>query len=501
MTKITTDFTGTETLAVTKSRLTEILEYYGYDPDAFTTWGDAREALNELLGPTSSGAIAATERASVFRPKVNLVNDPDALFGAMFTDDTAQRFAISPDTVFTDEAGTAAADFGDTVAALRDPAGDIVATQATSAARPTYGRHPASGIRNRLPNSGTGAVAGALDGAGALPSGFFLTNIATSAATISNVTNEGFDIRLNGTPTGSVVLGTVPIASAPSTAVGQTWTASAYIQMVGGDTTNITSAVLQFNGGNSSNAIVENFPSASFLSTISDNLRREASFTWTNADVVRSRTSLLISWTSGAIDITLRIRTIQHEQAASASAPQVVRSSGFDVTEDGQRSVYYLAPDGMDDWMALAAAFTPVGAYTLAAAVDVQSGATERKIFGNSASTTAEFFATGSFIVSQPNTSANRIFAANTAGRIVAVARHESAASAQIWRNGAAPTTTITGNATPMNAAGINALFRRDAVFTAPTRFYGGVLIDRAITEAERQMLQLYLASKGGIAL
>jgi hypothetical protein len=87
MTKITTDFVGTETTAVTKQRLTSILAYWGASTAAYTTWGQARTALNALLTSTTAGTIGATELAGTFLPKINFLNDPDdmvldALFGA-----------------------------------------------------------------------------------------------------------------------------------------------------------------------------------------------------------------------------------------------------------------------------------------------------------------------------------------------------------------------------------------------------------------------------------
>jgi hypothetical protein len=74
MTKITTDFVGTETAAVTKQRLTDILDFWEYDPSAYTTWGDARTDLNGLLADDPFTNIAATELAGTFLPKINYLN-------------------------------------------------------------------------------------------------------------------------------------------------------------------------------------------------------------------------------------------------------------------------------------------------------------------------------------------------------------------------------------------------------------------------------------------
>ena len=87
MTKITTDFVGTESTVVTKSRLTQILAYWGASTAGYTLWGQARSALNVRLLNTTAGVIGEEELAGSFLPKINFLNDPDdmvldALFGA-----------------------------------------------------------------------------------------------------------------------------------------------------------------------------------------------------------------------------------------------------------------------------------------------------------------------------------------------------------------------------------------------------------------------------------
>ena len=109
MTKITTDFVGSETIAVTKQRLTDILAYWGASTAAYTTWGQARTALNALLTSTTAGTIGSTELAGSFLPKINFLNDPDemiadALFGA-----GEQGVWLDPSdltTMYQDAAGT-----------------------------------------------------------------------------------------------------------------------------------------------------------------------------------------------------------------------------------------------------------------------------------------------------------------------------------------------------------------------------------------------------------
>jgi hypothetical protein len=158
MTKITTDFVGTETAAVTKQRISDILDYWGYEPDIYTTWGNARTDLNDLLAGTALGTIGASELAGTFLPKLNLLNSPDELMQALlFSNDEPGVFYDFDDwsTLFQDEAGTqpvTAANQG--VALALDKSGnDNHATQATTAARPLTVIHPDGGVRNLVDRS------------------------------------------------------------------------------------------------------------------------------------------------------------------------------------------------------------------------------------------------------------------------------------------------------------------------------------------------------------
>ena len=117
MTKITTDFVGTESAAITKLRFTEILDFWGYAPNDYATWGDARTDLNALLSGTSIGTIGASELAGVFLPKINALNDPTQLIVDMSFGDTSIGAILlaAPETCFTDISATTQAGPGDEV--------------------------------------------------------------------------------------------------------------------------------------------------------------------------------------------------------------------------------------------------------------------------------------------------------------------------------------------------------------------------------------------------
>jgi len=76
---ITTDFAGNEATATVKTRLAAILDYYNGagSTAAYTTWGDARTAINTLA--PAAYDVADGEIASSFRPKLNWLNDPDQI--------------------------------------------------------------------------------------------------------------------------------------------------------------------------------------------------------------------------------------------------------------------------------------------------------------------------------------------------------------------------------------------------------------------------------------
>lgn len=159
MSKITTDFVGNESLATTKSRLTSILEYWGYTPSLYTNWGGARTDMNSLLGSTAVTIIGATELAGTFLPKINFLNDTDAvIINALFSAleiGFIQDFS-DPDTLYTDAAGAVLLTApGQTIglvadkSRVRSPITSYAGVQASAGLRPTYGRAPKS-RRNRL---------------------------------------------------------------------------------------------------------------------------------------------------------------------------------------------------------------------------------------------------------------------------------------------------------------------------------------------------------------
>jgi hypothetical protein len=412
-----------------------------------------------------------------------------------------QELVPLPSRVFTDAAATTAATFGDTVGGLRDGRGTIVATQATSGARPQYGRHPAGGIRNVLPNNRMdGAVVGVLGSGGAAPTGWTLSFAGGAAGSFEVVAvgADYIDIRIVQTASvGAPIVRFSQTGQFPSVQ-GDVWASSAGLALIDGDLAG--NAIPQLRGTQvddegTSVAVLAFLDSVPITSTLT---RYSGTATANNAGVVGINSDFRVS-SLGPWTATFRISLPQLEQAAEASDVQNTGASGFDITETGQRDVYYLAPDGMDDFMNFASAFSASDGATVANAI---SGPADPVFGGTPAGVNARFIVSssaGGRLSYRVDTTSNQIEAddARFLNRHVALVRISGSSSGGIWVNGDALTSTIAGSLLPTSH---NAIFRFGTNYSK-TRFYGGVLIDRAITEAERQMLQLYLASKGGIAL
>ncbi|MGP9788960.1 hypothetical protein [Roseinatronobacter sp. NSM] len=405
---------------------------------------------------------------------------------------------------FTDLDATQLAQPGQPVAAVTNWADQIVAAQPENARRPTFGRHPASGLRNRLPNNRMdGAALGVLGAGGALPTGWSLVNIATGEVEIVSLAPKSgrpnIRIRLNGTPTGNVQLTFNPLGSAPS-ATGQTWTGSAWVQRVGGSTANITNVSLintHFSGSGFAGAT----NGGSFLSTIESDLRRVASGGIAPESVTNTRGVLQLVHASGPIDITLDISAPQLEQASEPSAVQITGANGFDVTDAGQPNVHSLGFDGVDDRLTLATSFSGHTSYTLAAAHDVAflpAAPNEGIIFGG----TGRFTKTVSSGLRWRNQGTDNQVDFSTqsvSGRQVDMVRVAGAAAPEAWRNGQAATiSTAAGSLSPL--VGLTHFFNAGSSFSKG-RLYAAALIPQPVSEADRIRLQRYLSSLSGVIL
>ena len=438
--------------------------------------------------------MTALHRKGRWRPQLLFTHQSQ---GAVFSADTG---------AFQDVAGTLPVTTpGQSVACLHDQSGlGLHATQSAPNSRPTFGRHPASGLRNRLPNTRMdGAATGVLGAGGALPAAWGISNIPNSAVEVLSIAPKNgrpnTRIRLSGTPTGNMQINFTPPASV-SSATGQTWSGSAWVQMVGGSTANITGASI-INTHFSTTGFLGGTNGGNFLDSLADDLRRAATGVLSGAGITNTRILLQLSLSGGAIDIVLDISAPQLEQASEPSAVQITAANGFDVTEAGQDDVQYLGFDGVDDRLAFATPFGGQTSYMLAAAHDIAflpAAPNEGIIFGG----TGRFTKTVSSGLRWRNQAVDNqadFSTQSVQGRQVDIVQIDGPAAPQAWRSGQTATiSTLAGSLSPLT--GLSHIFNAGSAYSSG-RFYAGALIPRALSGPERMTLQAWLATKAALSI
>jgi hypothetical protein len=178
---------------------------------------------------------------------------------------------------------------------------------------------------NSLRNSqGGGSTVGTHTGGsgagGVLPTNWIWSSGGLSLDVVGTGTEDGLsyiDIRFYGTVTASIAALGYEAQSHIVAANGQTWSASHYVRTVAGNLTNITEVETQIRLNNVSTAVdTENVaftPSASYQ-------RATATTTIADATVNRIVARLALAFSTGTIDITLRIAAPQLELGAFATS-------------------------------------------------------------------------------------------------------------------------------------------------------------------------------------
>ena len=225
--KITEDFIGNETKTLTKTKISTILRWWGFNPDSYSTWGNARSDMNNILSGTPTGEISDRERASTFLSKINYVNDTDAIIGDTIFAAGVPGVWYDPSdlsTLFQDSAGTAP------VTAVEQPVGLMLdksgrgnhASQATTTARPIL-----SARYNILPNT---VFAGAVSGTVATsvqPTGWSKVFWTGGSIAVDNSAGDG-------AITFSTTLGQMVIGYPFSVTAGQVYVCSVDIEVLSG---------------------------------------------------------------------------------------------------------------------------------------------------------------------------------------------------------------------------------------------------------------------------
>lgn len=198
----------------------------------------------------------------------------------------------------------------------------------TGASNPTAGGDTTFGTapKNLIPNSiNFGAVVG-----GALPTGWTTT---VSGTMVVSVVAIGFDVTtgLNyidlsfvGTPT--TAYGVSVGSSFPGTA-SVSYTGSAYLALISGSFTNITGLFFQTTWESATGGFLTNVNMWSVV-TLTGSLVRHSAAATSNASTVEIGAPFLVfTWTSGAVNATIRFAGIQLEQAAAVTTYQPTPTS------------------------------------------------------------------------------------------------------------------------------------------------------------------------------
>lgn len=199
----------------------------------------------------------------------------------------------------------------------------------------TGGWTPA-GVRNKLRNSSMeSAEVGALDAAGSLPATWGRQNLLTDEIEVVSVGIEDdlptIRVRFNGTPSGaSVNLFMCSNVCTPA-AVGQTWAATVWSQLVGGSLTNVSSIRMRIYSNDGAGVFLSNVAAGGEWTDLATRARRGGAVTLGNASTAHVQAVIAIG-TTGPIDLTLKIQAPQLEQAPAATAfeatPQIVMRAG-----------------------------------------------------------------------------------------------------------------------------------------------------------------------------
>ncbi|MCC5992945.1 MAG: hypothetical protein JJT99_10510 [Rhodobacteraceae bacterium] len=405
--------------------------------------------------------------------------------------------------LFLDMAGTEPARTpGQPIALMRDLSANANhATQPNPAQRPILGRHPARGVANIYPANTTNLL------------GWPTTRLTSVTAPESTSGEPAVDLTATEAhPSGAFMRGNL-IALTPGT-----YTLSAIVHGTGWFAMRPTveahfadgvfgwfdlgaGVVGDTSAGSGSSVLTT--PSAA-IEPVGDGYRVALTFTVTDAQPLTMRFYLVDGNASLAVtpDASVRLEAPQLE-AGAQTTPYQRRVSQYDITEAGQRSLWYLSADGVDDWMQLAQPFTGGGPFFMAAVHDWQTGWPGPITFGSVSGASLLNLAQGISLTADG--SANRVsFGATTGWPSVAAGQNRvdivqvsSGSQAQAWRNDTAypASPDITGDITQMD--GIDGLFRAGSGYGLG-RFYGGVMGSSSLTDAARMHLHRYLAKLGG---
>lgn len=508
-TQITTPLAGTENAATRMVRIRSIYDAY-HGAGALAAAGflgqPATDNINALLLSAGLPVITQGQSFETWLPKLNLLNDPASLLQAQAAALGGVAYIADPRFVFSDAAGTLPATFGGPVGGLRASVGGaVVATQETALARPAFARAPANGVNNILAanttdiTAGSGwagfrigvATAGTIAGEPATRVTATETNVSGASLLVLQELSAG-TYRLSFVVRGAGFIAIRPTNNASFPDAVQAWynlsTGAVGSVSTSGGGSNITTPVAA-------------------ITAVGDGYRVSLTFTVTTSTLISLR--LYVTDANGSLAVTSgAFVDVEAAQLVSGSTerPYQRRVSALDVTEAGQRSVFSLAPDGLDDFLSLVTPFAPAGGYTILAAGLWATGTPALLPFGSVGGASSVNMGNGVSVAA--NTNSNNITFPATAGwpvlntgdRRVEVIRVDSASAGQAFRNGTPypGSPTVTGTAVPLN--GFNIMLRTGSTYSA-TRVLAAVAIPSAASEPQRLAMQTTLARLSGVTI
>jgi hypothetical protein len=390
------------------------------------SYGQARQTINTITGKTYKITATVSLGTATLGWVLQAGNIVISLSGTTLTQRTGFFVASGATTeiiIQTDNTVSNGTVLCDDIS-VKELAGNH-ATQATTASRPTYGTHPIVGIRNVAQGS---ADVGNITYWPAT----VLSNGVTSTKIASGIDTDGLpyvDVRYQGTSTSTFHSSVYATAQSRSpAAVGQTFTASAYIKRIAGSIANLGPLTMILVEETAPTTFVNQTASPGSLEAteILDTVSR----TLTSGNQVR--VAFVLNFDSGVTyDVTFRVKGLQLEQSSSRTAYQF-NYNRFNVTQPPLAQVNYLFFDGVDDFLV-----TP----TITPGVDkAQVFAGVRKLSDAARGTVAEIGAggsNGSFAMEAPDGNGLASFAFRSIGT--------STAGASFGANAAPITKVVTG--------------------------------------------------------
>lgn len=286
----------------------------------------------------SSGTITTSDGAGVFTPLSLFSSGADGFW-----------LDLDPDTWFEDTAQTIPTTFGNPIGAWQDKSGNALhALQSVAASRPTYGRMPFGGVRNRLTYSEDVSNA---DWTKTNVTAASATNIVETITNASHIVTQISAVTSGEVYTFSVTLNKGTLATAPD--VCQLAFGSTLFGLTAYANVNVLTGVVEFVGATATctTASDPDVPGSyrftmTATATGSGIVYSAAIVAFCNNNPAAARLPSYI----GIVTSDVSVYKLQFERAASATDYQKV-VQGYDVTESGVPSVPCPWFDGVNDFL------------------------------------------------------------------------------------------------------------------------------------------------------